>query len=74
MGLAISVGLLGTPDLREEAEVLHRALAAEGVTIIEDAHLIERGYEDIIGKLTALGASIKRTENYDPRPLTAGVG
>ncbi|MFI9159684.1 hypothetical protein [Kitasatospora aureofaciens] len=37
MGLAISVGLLGTPDLREEAEVLHRALAAEGVAWREPA-------------------------------------
>ena len=61
-------------DLRAGAAMVIAALAAEGVTIIEDAHLIERGYEDIIGKLTALGASIKRTENYDPRPLTAGVG
>ena len=61
-------------DLRAGAAMVIAALAAEGVTIIEDAHLIERGYEDIIDKLTALGASIKRTENYDPRPLTAGVG
>ncbi|MFD8708059.1 hypothetical protein ACFV1W_36690 [Kitasatospora sp. NPDC059648] len=31
MGLSISVGLLGTPELRDDAEVLHRALGAEGV-------------------------------------------
>ncbi|MFD5466670.1 hypothetical protein ACFWIQ_28130 [Kitasatospora sp. NPDC127059] len=31
MGLTISVGALGAPELRAEAEVLHRALAAEGV-------------------------------------------
>ena len=50
------------------------ALSAQGTTIIEDAHLIERGYEDIIGKLTNLGASIQRTETFDPHPITAGVG
>ena len=50
------------------------ALAAQGTTIIEDAHLIERGYEDIIGKLTGLGASIRRTEAFDPRPIAASVG
>ena len=45
-----------------------------GTTTIEDAHYIERGYEDIIGKLTALGAKIKRVETYDPQPAVAGVG
>lgn len=33
------------------------AMCAEGMTLIEDAHFIERGYEDIVGKLTALGAA-----------------
>ena len=50
------------------------ALAAEGTTIIEDAHYVERGYEDIIGKLTALGAKIKRVETLDPAPVKAAVG
>ena len=50
------------------------ALAAEGSTTIEDAHYIERGYEDIIGKLTAMGANIRRVETFDPVPAVAGVG
>ncbi|MGW2377784.1 MULTISPECIES: hypothetical protein [Kitasatospora] len=37
MGLSISVGALSTPDMRDEAEVLHRALAAEGVVWREPA-------------------------------------
>ena len=61
-------------DLRAGAAMVVAALAAEGTTIIEDAHYIERGYEDIIGKLTALGAKIQRKETYDPAPVTAGVG
>ena len=61
-------------DLRAGAAMVIAALAAEGSTIIEDAHYIERGYEDIIGKLTELGAKIQRKETFDPTPVTAGVG
>ena len=61
-------------DLRAGAAMVVAALAAEGTTIIEDAHYIERGYEDIIGKLTALGATIKRVETFDPQPVGASVG
>ena len=61
-------------DLRAGAAMIVAALAAEGTTVIEDAHYIERGYEDIIGKLTALGARIQRKETFDPAPVTAGVG
>ena len=52
-------------DLRAGAAMVIAALAADGVTTIEDAHYIERGYEDIIGKLSALGASIRRIEEVE---------
>ena len=52
-------------DLRAGAAMVIAALAAEGTTIVEDAHYIERGYEDIIGKLTALGAQIRRVETFE---------
>ena len=61
-------------DLRAGAAMVIAALAAEGTTIIEDAQYIERGYEDIIGKLTELGAKITRKETFDPTPVAAGVG
>ena len=35
------------------------ALAARGQTEIEDIHFIERGYENFVGKLRALGADIE---------------
>ena len=38
------------------------ALCAEGTTTIEDAHYIERGYEDIIEKLRSIGAQIESVE------------
>ena len=35
-------------------------LIAEGITEIDDIYHIERGYENIIGKLTNLGAKIEK--------------
>ena len=40
-------------------------LIAEGETVVSDTQYIERGYENIVEKLTALGADIKRV-SYDP--------
>ncbi len=45
-------------DLRAGAALVIAGLAAKGVTEIGDIHHIERGYEDMEGKLRALGADI----------------
>jgi len=37
-------------------------LVAEGITYIGDLHHIDRGYENIVDKLTKLGADIQRME------------
>ncbi len=50
-------------DLRAGAALVIAGLSAEGVTRVENIHYVERGYEDLIGKLTALGANIKRIED-----------
>jgi UDP-N-acetylglucosamine 1-carboxyvinyltransferase len=47
-------------DLRAGATVLLAGLAATGTTIIENAEMIDRGYEKIEERLSALGAKIKR--------------
>jgi len=47
-------------DLRAGAALVIAGLAAEGNTRVENIHFIERGYENIIEKLTALGADIRR--------------
>ncbi len=52
-------------DLRAGAAMVIAGLAAEGHTTVEDIHYIERGYEDIIGKLRAIGADIRRIETYE---------
>jgi UDP-N-acetylglucosamine 1-carboxyvinyltransferase len=47
-------------DLRAGAALMLAGLAAEGETIIDDVErFIERGYDDLIGKLNKLGADIK---------------
>lgn len=46
-------------DLRAGAAMVIAGLAAHGTTEITQVQYIERGYEDIIGKLRALGADIR---------------
>ena len=54
--------LCGAPvaacDLRAGAAMVIAGLMAEGTTEVEDIHYIERGYENFVGKLNALGADI----------------
>ena len=50
------------PDLRACAALILAGLAAQGVTRIFDPEHIDRGYDRIEEKLTALGARIRRTE------------
>jgi len=45
-------------DLRAGAAMVTAGLCASGTTVVEDIHFIERGYEDFVGKLRALGADI----------------
>ena len=47
-------------DLRCGACLVIAGLIAEGITEIDDIYHIERGYENIIGKLTNLGAKIEK--------------
>ncbi len=49
-------------DLRAGAALIIAGLTAEGDTVIEGVEKIERGYDDIVGKLRALGADIELFE------------
>lgn len=51
-----------SPDLRAGMAFLLAGLIADGTTTIEQAHLIERGYENIHTRLNALGAHIERID------------
>ncbi len=54
-------------DLRAGAAMVIAALMAKGTSYIEDVKYINRGYEDIVAKLAALGADIyfQRKPNED---------
>lgn len=47
-------------ELRGGAALILAGLAAEGTTVVENPHFIERGYEDICRVITALGGTIER--------------
>jgi len=57
------VKLTGAPveacDLRAGAAMVIAGLCADGETIVEDVKYIERGYENFVGKLRAIGADIE---------------
>ena len=50
------------PDIRAGAALVLAGLRADGVTIVSDAYHIDRGYEDLVGKLAKLGAVIDRRD------------
>ncbi|MFC1837905.1 UDP-N-acetylglucosamine 1-carboxyvinyltransferase [Thermodesulfobacteriota bacterium] len=47
-------------DLRASASLVIAGLAAKGVTEISRIYHLERGYENLVGKLQALGASVRK--------------
>ena len=61
-------------DLRAGAAMVIAALAAHGTTEISCVHYIERGYEDIVGKLRGLGADIVAVETPDDTDAAVKVG
>lgn len=54
-----SANLVAT-DLRGGASLATAALKAEGMTVINNAELIERGYDDMPSVLSALGVDIRK--------------
>ena len=51
---------VSAPDLRAGASLVIAGLAAEGFTVVDDIHYIQRGYEDFEIKLQNLGANIEK--------------
>ncbi len=48
------------PDIRAGAALVVAGLVAKGATVIHDIHHIDRGYEDLVGRLRSIGADIER--------------
>ena len=53
---------MSSPDIRAGIALLIAALSANGISMISNIEQIDRGYENIEGRLTALGAAIKRIQ------------
>ena len=51
---------MASPDIRAGVALLIAALSAEGKSIIDNVEQIDRGYQNIDGRLNALGAQIRR--------------
>ena len=51
---------MSSPDIRAGVALLIAALSAEGKSIIQNIEQIDRGYQDIDGRLRMLGADINR--------------
>ena len=49
-------------DLRAGAALIIAGLTARGTTYVDNIHYVERGYERLIEKMTALGADIQKIE------------
>ena len=56
-------------DLRAGAAMIIAGIMADGKTEIEDIDHIDRGYENVVEKFTALGADIKRVPIIDSTPV-----
>jgi UDP-N-acetylglucosamine 1-carboxyvinyltransferase len=48
------------PDIRAGVALVLAGLVAEGETVVSGAHHIGRGYEDLAGALSSLGARVTR--------------
>ena len=57
-GKPLSAAALKACDLRAGAAMIIAGLAAPGTTSIDDVYYIERGYDDVVGKLRSVGADI----------------
>ena len=54
---------VSAPDLRAGAALVIAGLAAEGITIVDDIHYVQRGYERFEEKMQGLGAKMERVDN-----------
>ena len=52
--------LMSSPDIRAGVSLLIAALSADGTSVIQNIEQIDRGYQNIVERLNALGAKIVR--------------
>jgi UDP-N-acetylglucosamine 1-carboxyvinyltransferase len=59
------------PDIRSGAALVIAAMCAEGTSVLRNSWHVERGYEDLAGKLASVGARIESV-SVDEDPDTFG--
>lgn len=64
-GSKLTAAPVTATDLRAGAALVIAGLCADGTTEISSVHYLERGYENLVEKLTALGADIKKVYYTD---------
>ena len=69
---------MSIPDIRSGAALVIAGMCAEGVTELDNVFHLERGYDDLVVKLTGIGADIQRVTTDEPgtevRDLTGVIG
>jgi UDP-N-acetylglucosamine 1-carboxyvinyltransferase len=60
---SLKATVMTSPDIRAGVSLLIAALSAKGTSTIHNIDQIDRGYENIDGRLRALGAKIERIDN-----------
>jgi UDP-N-acetylglucosamine 1-carboxyvinyltransferase len=50
------------PDIRAGAALVLAGLGADGETVVHRAEHVDRGYDDLVGKLRELGADLQRDQ------------
>ena len=73
-GTPLSGAAVQCSDLRASASLVIAALVAQGETILDRVYHIDRGYERIEEKLSAVGAQIKRIGEMLPQRTQAPAG
>ena len=59
----LKASTLTSPDIRAGISLLIAALSAKGQSTIHNIEQVDRGYENIVGRLIKIGAKIKRVKN-----------
>lgn len=62
---ALSGAPVRAPDIRAGAALVVAGLAADGETLVSDAHHVARGYQDLVGNLANLGADVAYSSSDD---------
>ena len=71
---ALSGAPVRAHDIRAGAGLVLAGLVADGTTEVSDVHHVDRGYQDLVEQLTALGADVRRVDGRTTRSPDRAAG